>query len=352
MFSSPRPSAGPTQSTPTNPYQSQGQAPSPTPGAYPTQSQPASNPYQNPQFGQAQQQSNPYQNPQFGQAQQQQPGMGGLGAPQQPGMGGVGSPQQPYGYQTPLPIQSTPQQQFMRDMLTGSAPQQAQYGGATPLPEFNPETYKYNPNMQKPYMPQRPLTPEQQRMQDIMGIRTPEYYSQQPQQIDIDSGTGSSPQMNQQQQQMLVERLRQLQGGSPSPQIQQGMGGFGAPQQPGMGGIGSLPQMATPAPQMATPFTPAPQTPLTPTPQTPLMPAPQTPLTPLPSRSTGFPLKPTSSPPMATPTPARPTPVAPPMASRIQAQLAARRQAQQARLQAQQARPTASPMGNSRDFMI
>jgi hypothetical protein len=45
--------------------------------------------------------------------------------------------------------------------------------------EFNPETYQRNPNLSKPYMPQRQMTPEQQRMQNIMGLYTPDHYQQQ-----------------------------------------------------------------------------------------------------------------------------------------------------------------------------
>jgi len=49
-------------------------------------------------------------------------------------------------------------------------------------PGFNPARYEYNPNMQKPYMPQRQMTPEQQRMQNIMGLYTPDHYQQLQQQ--------------------------------------------------------------------------------------------------------------------------------------------------------------------------
>jgi hypothetical protein len=45
--------------------------------------------------------------------------------------------------------------------------------------QFNPETYQRNPNLQKPYTPQRQMTPEQQRMQNIAGIHSPDYYQQQ-----------------------------------------------------------------------------------------------------------------------------------------------------------------------------
>jgi hypothetical protein len=102
--------------------------------------------------------------------------------------------------------------------------------------EFNPETYQRNPNMQKPYTPQRQMTPEQQRMQAAMGIHSQDYYQQQgqagfgqlmggpmggllnrprqgpgPGQYGYGSGTGGAPQMNQQQQQMLRDRVAQFQ---------------------------------------------------------------------------------------------------------------------------------------------
>jgi hypothetical protein len=93
------------------------------------------------------------------------------------------------------------QQELMYNPLNGNQPEYApgESGiGRMEQAQFNPDRYQYNPNMQKPYMPQRQMTPEQQRMRDMavsyggggygqqqqpraMTMDMPQRYGQQPQ---------------------------------------------------------------------------------------------------------------------------------------------------------------------------
>jgi hypothetical protein len=64
----------------------------------------------------------------------------------------------------------------------GSRDFYGQYPSSFQQPQLAPSNVGTT-GMQKPYTPQRQMTPEQQRMQNIMGIHTPDYY-QQPQQFN------------------------------------------------------------------------------------------------------------------------------------------------------------------------
>jgi hypothetical protein len=85
--------------------------------------------------------------------------------------------QRQFGFQTPFQPRQQQTQQPQENIGIGDF-MQRQFGPNV-AEEFNPETYQRNPNMQKPYMPQRQMTPEQQRMQDVMSIHSQGYYQQQ-----------------------------------------------------------------------------------------------------------------------------------------------------------------------------
>jgi hypothetical protein len=112
--------------------------------------------------------------------------------------------------------QQTRVEQRPEDMMARPAVMPQQTG-------FNPEQQiraQYDQYQQKPYMPQRQMTQEQQRMQNIMGLYTPDHYQQQQQR----GMTMDMPQYGSQQaglQQLLAQMQGQMRGGQTQQRAQQ-----------------------------------------------------------------------------------------------------------------------------------
>jgi len=279
-----------------NPYQQQQQY------GY-QQPQQQYNPYQQQQYNpyqQQQQYGNPFQqqmynpypqqqqyNPYVNQLFQQQQGMGGLG-----GLGGLGPSQQPGGIAPQFEEQTPPQppafmkspefqgyqtqMQSLNDQLNSYTQQSPLYkqiqdlGGKMKAYESQ---YKATPQQQSTQLPvsgtmDLPQTSLQAGFGQLMGgpmggLLNRSYQGSSPGQFGFDSGTGGAPQMAQQQQQMLMERLRQMgqaqgQGSANPAQISpayqgpsNGLAAYLSGQQGTLGGMSPAQQYAGMSPDQA-----------------------------------------------------------------------------------------------------